>query len=94
MDKLILSPIDLTEFMEAIKQVIRAELLAAGAIKQDEPINKPLSQNELAKFLGVTIQTVIRWKHKGKIPFFEIGSAQRFDLPKVLKALGNEARYK
>jgi excisionase family DNA binding protein len=90
MDKLILSQIELTELMEAIRKVVREELLAAGAIKQEVAINKPLTQNELAKFLNVTVQTIIRWKKKGKIPFFEIGSAQRFDTAKVLKALGKD----
>ena len=87
MDKIILSPIDLTDLMESFRQVVRAELLAASTTKEGTIINKPLSQIEIADFLGVTVQTIIRWKQKGKIPFFEIGSAQRFDKDKVLKAL-------
>lgn len=42
---------------------------------------------DLAKTLGVTIQTLIKWRQKGKIPFIPIGSAIRYDLNAVIKAL-------
>ena len=50
--------------------------------------DKPITQKELCAYLGVTQQTVIRWKKKKKIPFFTIGTAIRFDLQDVLKSLG------
>ena len=46
-----------------------------------------ITGDELCKKLGVTIQTLIRWRQKGRIPFLEIGSAVRYDLHKVLEAL-------
>ena len=46
-----------------------------------------INGEELAKQLGVTIQTLIRWRKKEKIPFFRIGSSIRYDLNKVLEAL-------
>ena len=49
---------------------------------------KPITQTELCEFLSITPQTVIRWKKKGKIPFFRIGTAIRFNLDEVLKSLG------
>jgi excisionase family DNA binding protein len=46
-----------------------------------------LTGEELCKKLGVTIQTLIRWRHKGKIPFMRIGSSIRYDFIKVLEAI-------
>lgn len=43
--------------------------------------------DELKEQLGVTIQTIIRWRNKGKIPFMQIGSSIRYDLNAVIKAL-------
>ena len=42
---------------------------------------------ELCKKLGITIQTLIRWRKKGKVPFMQIGSAVRYDLIAVIAAL-------
>ena len=54
-----------------------------------KPIPKPdiMTGEELCKKLDITIQTLIRWRHKGKIPFFAIGSSIRYDFNKVLEAL-------
>lgn len=32
-----------------------------------------LSQTEVAALFGRTVQTIINWKKKGKIPYFELG---------------------
>ena len=55
---------------------------------KDEPYVKPINTKELCAFLGITVPTVIRWRKKKKIPFFQIGSAVRFNLKDVLKSLG------
>ena len=46
-----------------------------------------MTGEELCKKFDITIQTLIRWRHKGKIPFMQIGSAIRYDLNKVIAAL-------
>ena len=46
-----------------------------------------INQKELAKKLGVSEQTIIRWKAKKKIPFKQVGTAPRFNLSEVLKAI-------
>ena len=46
-----------------------------------------MTGEELCKKLDVTIQTLIRWRHKGKIPYLQIGSSIRYDFNKVLDAL-------
>ena len=52
-----------------------------------EPQPEIMTGEELCKKLGVTIQTLIRWRHKGKIPFMRIGSSIRYDFMKVLEAI-------
>ena len=52
-----------------------------------EPQPEIMTGEEVCKKLGVTIQTLIRWRHKGKIPFMRIGSSIRYDFIKVLEAI-------
>ncbi len=46
-----------------------------------------MTGEELCEKLDVTIQTLIRWRQKGKIPFLQIGSSIRYDFNKVLEAI-------
>ena len=46
-----------------------------------------IDTKELCERLRITQQSVIRWRHKGKIPFLLIGSTVRFNFPAVVKAL-------
>ena len=42
----------------------------------DSPINSEedrLTQKEAAKFLGVSITTIIKWKKVGKVPYYSVG---------------------
>jgi len=47
----------------------------------------PITTKKLCKHLGVTEPTILRWRKKGKIPFFLIGTAVRFNLQEVITAL-------
>ena len=89
MDSIILSQIPISELFNLIKQAVKDELDTRDISKASTRNNeKPITQKELCAYLGVTQQTVIRWKKKKKIPFFTIGTAIRFDLQDVLKSLG------
>lgn len=46
-----------------------------------------LNSEEICIKLGISVQTMIKWRAKGKVPFFRIGSSIRYDLNKVLEAL-------
>ena len=37
------------------------------------PIEDRLNQAQVAELFGTTFQTIITWKKKGKIPFFQLG---------------------
>ncbi len=73
-----------------VRQMFRDELIKF--FPEDQAINqlpKPdiMTGEQLCTKLDVTIQTLIRWRHKGKIPYMQIGSAIRYDLNKVLEAI-------
>ncbi|MBL0201315.1 MAG: helix-turn-helix domain-containing protein [Chitinophagaceae bacterium] len=89
MDKIILSPIELSELLDSFRGVIKEEIEAYATLISREGINTPpLTTKELCAYLRVTEPTIIRWKTKGKIPFYNIGTSVRFNLKDVLKALG------
>jgi len=52
-------------------------------------VSKPeiITGEELCKKLDVTIQTLIRWRQKGRVPYMQLGSSIRYDLIKVLDAI-------
>jgi hypothetical protein len=54
---------------------------------QVKPQPRIITGEELCKELDVTIQTLIRWRQKGKIPYLQIGSSIRYDFYKVLAAI-------
>lgn len=70
-------------FSEAIKSLPIGEASKTPII---------LSGDELKTQLGITIQTLIRWRQKGKIPFLQVDSSIRYDLNKVIDALENKKR--
>jgi predicted site-specific integrase-resolvase len=37
------------------------------------PIEDRLNQAQVAELFGTTVQTIITWKKKGKIPYFQMG---------------------
>ena len=72
-------------------QLVALEMMqwAIENMPKSKPELQPeiMTGEELCKKLGVTIQTLIRWRHKGKIPFMRIGSSIRYDFIKVLEAI-------
>jgi hypothetical protein len=69
------------EIRDLLQQVLEAKGTTAP-----EVIDRP----ELCRRLAVTEPTVIRWEKAGKIPRMEIGTAIRYNWPKVVAALEND----
>ncbi len=79
------------QFKEEIRGLIREEMAASAVIT---PITEPaalvpviVNQKGLCERFDLSEPTVIRWRNKGKIPFMQVGSAIRYDLNAVAKAL-------
>ena len=47
------------------------------------------SQREVAKFLRMSLPTVIAWKRSGKIPYYQHGRKVLFKKSEVLEAMKN-----
>lgn len=89
MDNNLFSQEFIRQWSEAFRQIVREELAAAAG----EAVNKPeepqgtITQKELCKFLNMSEQTIIRWRHKGKIPFLMVGTKPRYVVAEVIKAM-------
>jgi excisionase family DNA binding protein len=55
-----------------------------------EPEDVYLSQREAARFLRVSLPTIIAWKKARKIPFYQHGRKILFKKSEVLAAMKNE----
>lgn len=73
-----------TLIKQAIIEVMDSRPISNSPTKANE---KPITQKELCAYLNITEPTVLRWRTKGKIPFFLVGTAVRFNLSEVLESL-------
>ena len=62
--------------------------------KDSKPQPIIVSGDEICNRFDITIQTLIRWRKKGKVPFMQIGASIRYDLNNVITALevGNKKK--
>jgi hypothetical protein len=88
-------PITFEQLPEAVGRVLsrleQLEQLIAGRAPE-KALKAPINTQDLCKFLDITEPTVTRYRKKGLIPFFTIGSAIRFDLDKVIAALESKKK--
>ena len=85
------------QFKEEIRMLIREEV--ASNVPAEEAKALPLeivNQKGLCQRFDLSEPTVIRWRNKGIIPFMQVGSAIRYDVNEVAKALeaGNKKASK
>lgn len=87
MHNLILSPIDPEKLISSISDQVTANLIAV--IQDKTPIQTIIDGDELIQKLGITRQTLARWRKQNRIPFIQVGGVIRYDLNKVIEALEN-----
>jgi excisionase family DNA binding protein len=54
--------------------------------------NPPVSIEEMASHLSISVSTMRKWVRQGAVPkdtYIKVGHVYRFDLPKVVEALTN-----
>lgn len=74
------------DLVRAVKLVIN-EIRKTDTIS-DSPINPEedrLTQKEAATFLGISVTTLIDWKKKGKVPYYQIGRSILFSKSELLR---------
>lgn len=62
------------------------------ATKAENQTKNILDTDQLMSKLGVTRPTLSKWRKENRIPFIQVGAVVRYDLDKVLEALGNKKR--
>ena len=53
-----------------LDEMIKTETISNSPINREED---RLTQKEAAKFLGVSVTTIISWKKSGKVPYYSVG---------------------
>lgn len=91
---MVLTSIPIEELLQQVRMIVCEELEKYHSQIAQPILSRPITQKELCNYLDVSVQTIIRWKNKKKIPFMNIGSSVRFDLQKVLDALEQKKRPK
>jgi len=67
---------------EVVKEIRKTELIYDSNISPEED---RLSQQEAAKFLGISVTSIIAWKKKGLVPYFQIGRSIFFSKKELLE---------
>lgn len=83
------------EFKSLIKQALFeiTEESGNGGSKNNEEVY--FDQRQAAKFLNISLPTIIKWKKTGKIPYYQEGRTVLFKKSELLDALRkNEALLK
>jgi excisionase family DNA binding protein len=70
--------------IEAIKE---ANSILSGNNNQENSTEDYLDQREAAKFLRITLPTIINWKKNNKIPYFQEGRKILFKKSELLQVL-------
>lgn len=60
---------------KVINEVRKTELISTKSLTPEED---RLSQTQAAKFLGVSVTTLIKWKKQKKIPYYNIENTNTF----------------
>lgn len=65
-----------------VEEIRKTETIPAGSI---DPGEDRLTQKEAAKFLGISVTSLISWKKKGMVPYFQIGRSVFFSKKELLE---------
>lgn len=79
---------DKNEFFDALNEWEASKKPSVKPEKKD-PDEVYLSQREAARFLRVSLPTLISWKKARKIPFYQHGRKVLFKKSEVLEAMKN-----
>lgn len=73
--------------LERTIEIVVERLRKTGQINDSHPSpeNDRLSQKEAAALLGITVQSLIKWKKKKLIPFYQIGRSVFYSKRELLQ---------
>lgn len=82
-----MQPNPFEQLKEDLIQEFKTLLSSVGAAPAPQPLEQPVTTEELCKFLSISEPSLIRLRKKRKIPFIEVGNLIRYDKAAVIKAL-------
>jgi len=93
MDKIILSPIELSELLSGLRAVVKEELQSQ---QKDQQLEKMLSPAETCNLFQpkITKPTLTAWTREGRLTEHRIGSRIFYRYSEVMEAVGKIKRYK
>jgi len=65
-----------------VEEIRKTETIPIGSTNPEED---RLTQKEAAKFLGISVTSLISWKKKGMVPYFQIGRSVFFSKKELLE---------
>ncbi|TXN37748.1 helix-turn-helix domain-containing protein [Flagellimonas hymeniacidonis] len=81
---------DLEKIVEyVINKVRKTELISDVSVAPEED---RLTQQEACDLLGVTVQTLIKWKKKELIPYYQVGRSIFFSKKELLNIARNNPK--
>ena len=78
--QMILSGITASDFLEAVKNMVRAEL------KNGEP-EELMTREEVAEFLKVNLSTVSTWTSQGRLTCYGMGGRRYYKKSEIMASL-------
>ncbi len=87
MDRFIMMSLNYEELKELIVDAVKHahQEINNGVVKEDS--EDYMSQREAAKFLRISLPTIINWKRTNKIPYYQEGRKVLFKKSELLKVL-------
>ena len=87
MDRFIMMSLNYEELKELIVDAVKHahQEINNGVVKEDP--DDYMSQREAAKFLRISLPTIINWKRTNKIPYYQEGRKVLFKKSELLKVL-------
>ena len=74
-----------------IERIQKTDLIKDSTI---DPADDRLSQKEAAAFLGISVTSIIQWKKKGKIPYYQIASRPFFSKKELLDVASRNSEFR
>ncbi len=67
--------------------------MADGIDANLQNISPLLSERQAAKYLNISLRTVINWRERGLIPFYRIGRTIRYSREQIDRALAERHQH-
>jgi len=87
MTKSIFTNLNVNELKDLIKECVTEVTTRQPQDLKTESDEYFMTQRETARFLQITVPTLINWKKEGKVPYYQNGRKVFFKKAELLKAL-------